>query len=158
MCRTLVSVGYDSRLFDCDFNQMLEMSIGDWQTYRPGRAWRITPSKLGDHCFACTAGSGSSCGGALGMSVDNVTAPVVILSADPGLGVTARALVSHLIDPEIDVILAAPGQIQITSKRRRVLLVLGVFPRKRLESRSPRLASRSRQGGSRMVCQRWPKP
>jgi radical SAM/Cys-rich protein len=69
MCREIVSVSYDGRLYDCDFNQMLELPIG-----APARTlWDI--SKLEDfenesittapHCFGCTAGAGSSCGGSL---------------------------------------------------------------------------------------------
>jgi radical SAM/Cys-rich protein len=70
MCRTLVSVGYDGRLYDCDFNQMLELPLG-------GRAARTVwdvddltaldggAVATGPHCFGCTAGAGSSCGGAL---------------------------------------------------------------------------------------------
>jgi radical SAM/Cys-rich protein len=69
MCRSLVSVGYDGRLHDCDFNQMLDLPIGG----RARSIWDVEDlSKLeGDrvamstHCFGCTAGSGSSCGGAL---------------------------------------------------------------------------------------------
>jgi radical SAM/Cys-rich protein len=69
MCRSLVSVGWDGKLYDCDFNQMLDIPLG-------GRARtvfdldRIEPLEgdeiaTGVHCFGCTAGSGSSCGGAL---------------------------------------------------------------------------------------------
>jgi radical SAM/Cys-rich protein len=69
MCRHLISVGYDGRLFDCDFNQMLEMELAPSQPRSvrqldvrdlAGRAIRT-----GDHCYGCTAGAGSSCGGAL---------------------------------------------------------------------------------------------
>ena len=71
MCRTTLSVGWDGRLYDCDFNQMLEL-----EARRPdGRAAHIRdfdPAALaarsivtGRHCFGCTAGAGSSCGGAL---------------------------------------------------------------------------------------------
>ena len=69
MCRSLVSVGYDGRLYDCDFNQMLELgleegqpaTIFDFDLHRlSGRTVRT-----GEHCFGCTAGAGSSCGGAL---------------------------------------------------------------------------------------------
>jgi radical SAM/Cys-rich protein len=66
MCRDMVSVGWDGRLYDCDFNQML-----GWQC-SPGRIDEFTRSAfrerriiLGDHCYACTAGAGSSCGGAV---------------------------------------------------------------------------------------------
>jgi len=65
MCRTTVSVDYRGRLYDCDFNQMLDLAL-------PTYLWDITPDWLenrsiqtGVHCLACTAGSGSSCTGAL---------------------------------------------------------------------------------------------
>jgi hypothetical protein len=69
MCRHLVSVGYDGRLFDCDFNQMLELPLGGL----PRTIWQVEDlSSLENeriatdvHCYGCTAGSGSSCGGAL---------------------------------------------------------------------------------------------
>lgn len=68
MCRTSISVDYDGRLSDCDFNQMLAMpldaaapqSVFDFD-YDRIVARRI---RFDDHCFGCTAGAGSSCGGA----------------------------------------------------------------------------------------------
>jgi radical SAM/Cys-rich protein len=70
MCRSLVSVGHDGRVYDCDFNQMLEMdaedamgrplSIFDFDFERTVRR----TIRFGDHCLGCTAGAGSSCGGA----------------------------------------------------------------------------------------------
>jgi radical SAM/Cys-rich protein len=69
MCRSLVSVGWDGRLYDCDFNQMLEMGLGEGspRTIRglDVRALAARRIQTGDHCFGCTAGAGSSCGGAL---------------------------------------------------------------------------------------------
>ena len=76
MCRDTLSVDYRGRLYDCDFNQMLDMvMVGRTVPGEPALAphlWEITPEWLdnraiqtGDHCFACTAGSGSSCTGAL---------------------------------------------------------------------------------------------
>lgn len=64
MCRNTLSVGWDGRLFDCDFNQMVELAlpttIHDATRARlEGRSILTAP-----HCFGCTAGSGSSCGGA----------------------------------------------------------------------------------------------
>jgi radical SAM/Cys-rich protein len=69
MCRTLLSVGWDGRLFDCDFNQMLELELA------PGLPRHIrdfvrdplaTRSIVtGQHCYGCTAGSGSGCQGAV---------------------------------------------------------------------------------------------
>ncbi|MGH7874429.1 MAG: arsenosugar biosynthesis radical SAM (seleno)protein ArsS [Candidatus Binatia bacterium] len=71
MCRNLISVGWNGSVYDCDFNQMLEMPILD----DTGNALHIASLALdqvrdrsiqvGDHCYACTAGCGSSCGGAL---------------------------------------------------------------------------------------------
>jgi radical SAM/Cys-rich protein len=64
MCRDTLSVGWDGRLYDCDFNQMLELSIEGCSIEvssadaLAGRAVRTAP-----HCFGCMAGGGSSCGG-----------------------------------------------------------------------------------------------
>ena len=68
MCRTTVSVGWDGTLYDCDFNQMLELPVGadapahvcDFDLDRLA-VRRIVTRK---HCYGCTAGAGSSCGGA----------------------------------------------------------------------------------------------
>lgn len=70
MCRSLISVGHDGRIYDCDFNQMLELqatgaggkplSIFDFD-FSKVLERRI---RFDDHCLGCTAGSGSSCGGA----------------------------------------------------------------------------------------------
>jgi radical SAM/Cys-rich protein len=69
MCRTLVSVDWTGRLYDCDFNQMLELGVA---SDMPQRIADFNPEKLarrrimtGSHCFGCTAGAGSSCGGAV---------------------------------------------------------------------------------------------
>jgi radical SAM/Cys-rich protein len=69
MCRTLLSVGWDGRLYDCDFNQMLEIPPGAGvRTIRDlddlGKL-EGEPIATASHCFGCTAGAGSSCGGAL---------------------------------------------------------------------------------------------
>ena len=83
MCRSLVSVSWQGQVFDCDFNQMLGLPLG----VRPqamhladlleenleGRAIRVA-----GHCYGCTAGQGSSCGGAL--------------ESAPGVGQEARAV------------------------------------------------------------------
>jgi radical SAM/Cys-rich protein len=69
MCRHLVSVGWDGELYDCDFNQMLELPLGG----RRRSVWDVDGFSAiegeqiatGPHCHACTAGAGSSCGGAL---------------------------------------------------------------------------------------------
>ena len=70
MCRNLMSVGWEGTLYDCDFNQMLELPIGAagartiWDIDDVG-ALAEAPIATGVHCFGCTAGAGSSCGGAL---------------------------------------------------------------------------------------------
>ncbi|MGH8676454.1 MAG: arsenosugar biosynthesis radical SAM (seleno)protein ArsS, partial [Burkholderiales bacterium] len=70
MCRSLISVGHDGRIYDCDFNQMLELDAADGNGRRLSifdfdfeRAIR-RPIRFGEHCLGCTAGAGSSCGGA----------------------------------------------------------------------------------------------
>ena len=69
MCRTMVSVDWQGRLFDCDFNQMLniELAQGQPRTIQEFNARMLSgrPIMTGRHCFGCTAGSGSSCQGAL---------------------------------------------------------------------------------------------
>jgi radical SAM/Cys-rich protein len=70
MCRDLVSVGWNGRLYDCDFNQMLEIPLGAgaastiWDVDDVGEL-AGTRIATGSHCFGCTAGAGSSCGGAI---------------------------------------------------------------------------------------------
>ncbi|MCQ8895103.1 arsenosugar biosynthesis radical SAM protein ArsS [Limnobacter humi] len=71
MCRSLVSVDYEGVLYDCDFNQQLRWPVRDGQ----GRALTLAALSqhalndieviVGEHCYGCTAGQGSSCGGAL---------------------------------------------------------------------------------------------
>jgi len=69
MCRNLVSVDYQGRLYDCDFNQMLELPLGGREQHSHLRDLLdgSLPRRIGvaDHCYGCTAGQGSSCGGAL---------------------------------------------------------------------------------------------
>jgi hypothetical protein len=69
MCRTTLSVGYDGTLYDCDFNQMLELAVDhgapshiDIFNFCQLKERQIV---IANHCYACTAGSGSSCQGAL---------------------------------------------------------------------------------------------
>lgn len=69
MCRNTLSISWDGRLFDCDFNQMLDLPVGS-----PGGGMHLRdfdPARLAmrrivtaRHCYGCTAGAGSSCGGA----------------------------------------------------------------------------------------------
>jgi radical SAM/Cys-rich protein len=68
MCRNTLSVGWDGRLYDCDFNQMLELEVAGVEAPHIST---VTPEALAGraivtdrHCFGCTAGAGSSCGGA----------------------------------------------------------------------------------------------
>ena len=68
MCRNTISVGWDGRLHDCDFNQMLELGLEPAAPARIGvfDLEALTKRRIltGRHCFGCTAGAGSSCGGA----------------------------------------------------------------------------------------------
>lgn len=69
MCRNTLSVGWDGTLYDCDFNQMLLMQVdvsgkGHIKDF-DARALLERDIRLGQHCFGCTAGAGSSCGGSL---------------------------------------------------------------------------------------------
>jgi radical SAM/Cys-rich protein len=69
MCRTTISVGWDGRLYDCDFNQMLGMGlhqslpqhINEFDLHSAAHRRIVT----GPHCYGCTAGSGSGCQGAI---------------------------------------------------------------------------------------------
>lgn len=69
MCRNTLSIGWEGEVYDCDFNQQLGLTMTDDASLK---VWNLEASSLegrriitGDHCFGCTAGSGSSCGGAL---------------------------------------------------------------------------------------------
>ncbi|MDF0673978.1 MAG: arsenosugar biosynthesis radical SAM protein ArsS [Nitrospira sp.] len=69
MCRYTLSVGWDGRLYDCDFNQMLELPV---EHGAPSHIRDFDPAQLHhrrivtrNHCYGCTAGSGSSCGGSV---------------------------------------------------------------------------------------------
>lgn len=69
MCRTTLSVGWDGRLFDCDFNQMLELPLESGlprhiRDFDHGRL-EGRPIAVRQHCYGCTAGRGSGCGGAI---------------------------------------------------------------------------------------------
>ena len=69
MCRNLISVDWTGRLFDCDFNQMLEIPVNENlpQTIEDFAPGKFTKRKIetGAHCFGCTAGAGSSCAGTI---------------------------------------------------------------------------------------------
>ncbi|MEJ7661382.1 MAG: DUF3641 domain-containing protein [Hymenobacter sp.] len=67
MCRNTISVGWDGGLYDCDFNQMLDLHVASTPrstsaTSTP-RPWPSVAIVLNQHCYGCTAGAGSSCGG-----------------------------------------------------------------------------------------------
>lgn len=69
MCRYTISVGWQGDIFDCDFNQMLELPM---ENRKPRYLWELDwqelegrPIHLGQHCYGCTAGAGSTCGGAI---------------------------------------------------------------------------------------------
>ena len=84
MCRYTLSVGWDGRLYDCDFNQMLDLAVepsapqtvmdlahgltpSGGRSASPAQALAVLQARrivTGPHCFGCTAGAGSSCGGA----------------------------------------------------------------------------------------------
>jgi radical SAM/Cys-rich protein len=73
MCRSLISVGWEGMLYDCDFNQMLELNMAPVTGTHGLTIWKLhnfsglsgRPIRTGSHCFGCTAGAGSSCGGTL---------------------------------------------------------------------------------------------
>jgi radical SAM/Cys-rich protein len=71
MCRTLISIDWEGYAYDCDFNQMLGLPApidGAVKTHISrlgGKDLNGNPIRVADHCYACTAGQGSSCGGAL---------------------------------------------------------------------------------------------
>jgi radical SAM/Cys-rich protein len=69
MCRHTLSVGWRGEVYDCDFNQMLDLQ---WRNGHPLFLWEIDPSAIenrpiltSDHCFGCTAGAGSGCAGSI---------------------------------------------------------------------------------------------
>jgi hypothetical protein len=71
MCRTLLSIDWEGYVYDCDFNQMLGLAApidGATKTHISrlgGKDLKGKRIRVADHCYACTAGQGSSCGGAL---------------------------------------------------------------------------------------------
>jgi len=69
MCRTMISVSWDGRLYDCDFNQMLGLTVSDKKHASVGNfdisALNGRDIVVRNHCYGCTAGSGSSCQGSI---------------------------------------------------------------------------------------------
>jgi radical SAM/Cys-rich protein len=76
MCRSLISVDYRGFVYDCDFNQMLDLPLDDDTSERVhlsqllDRDLSSRPIRVAGHCYGCTAGQGSSCGGALKAAAD----------------------------------------------------------------------------------------
>jgi radical SAM/Cys-rich protein len=64
MCRNLISVDWRGFVYDCDFNQMLDLPIGHLSDLLTAE-FEEAPIRVAGHCYGCTAGQGSSCGGAL---------------------------------------------------------------------------------------------
>ncbi len=72
MCRNTINVSWRGEVFDCDFNQMMNLPLRQPATGTSLMLWDLDPDtfaalpiRTGQHCFGCTAGCGSSCGGAL---------------------------------------------------------------------------------------------
>jgi hypothetical protein len=83
MCRSLISVDWQGYIYDCDFNQQLGLALAVGSRSRLHLTDATiamlegVPIRVADHCYGCTAGQGSSCGGAL----DSETAPAPTCSA-----------------------------------------------------------------------------
>lgn len=68
MCRNTISIGWDGYLYDCDFNQMLDLKVDAGTTHISQFDTKVLNARsivVNQHCYGCTAGSGSSCGGAV---------------------------------------------------------------------------------------------
>ena len=78
MCKELISISWDGKIFDCDFNQMLDLKV---DSSVPQTIWELedfesfnnSPIKVANHCYGCTAGAGSSCTGSLTESAPKQT-------------------------------------------------------------------------------------
>lgn len=81
MCRNTINVGWEGEVFDCDFNQMLDLPLENrqrrylWDLHEEALEGR--PIHMGNHCFGCTAGAGSSCKGALKEKSEGSGLPVM---------------------------------------------------------------------------------
>ena len=66
MCRNMISIGWDGYMYDCDFNQMLELKVNGPKHIRDFDLRTLASRAIivNQHCYGCTAGAGSSCGGA----------------------------------------------------------------------------------------------
>jgi radical SAM/Cys-rich protein len=75
MCRNLLSLDWQGYLYDCDFNQQLGLPLGQGRRSRlhitevNASTLEGYPIRVAEHCYGCTAGQGSSCGGALGEEI-----------------------------------------------------------------------------------------
>ena len=72
MCINQLSIDWEGYVYDCDFNQMLKMNIRNPDNFQKLHVSEVLqtrlqdiPVSIADHCYGCTAGQGSSCGGAL---------------------------------------------------------------------------------------------
>jgi radical SAM/Cys-rich protein len=67
MCRDTISIGWDGALYDCDFNQMLDLPVASRMHIRDFQPELLAQRRIvtGEHCYGCTAGAGSSCGGTI---------------------------------------------------------------------------------------------
>jgi radical SAM/Cys-rich protein len=68
MCRNTLSIGWDGYVYDCDFNQMLELKVDCKSRHISDFDQQVLKKRnivINQHCFGCTAGAGSSCGGAV---------------------------------------------------------------------------------------------
>jgi len=66
MCRNTISIGWDGYLYDCDFNQMLALKVNGPHHIKDFNLTALESREIivNQHCYGCTAGAGSSCGGA----------------------------------------------------------------------------------------------
>ena len=89
MCRSLLSVDWQGFLYDCDFNQMLGLRANLGGQVRPHLRDLLqhdpagTDIRIADHCYGCTAGQGSSCGGALETAAPDVKTMAVVRLTEP---------------------------------------------------------------------------
>jgi len=69
MCRSLLSIDWQGYVYDCDFNQMLDLPLPSKEQTHLSELLKVEvegmPIAIMEHCYGCTAGQGSSCGGAL---------------------------------------------------------------------------------------------
>ena len=106
MCRHLISVDWRGEVYDCDFNQMLDLPMTLVATDRPRLHLRDLLAlelegesiAVADHCYGCTAGQGSGCGGALWLNSPRLSIIVPMLNERKGLQ-TFWLRYSHYVNP-----------------------------------------------------------